>query len=146
MEKLIVHAQEVDTRNILGIRVISNIAVTISTKDTFLAGTDAHVFLSLGGLGDFPLITVGDDDFEKGDTRTYFLETNFTLASLRAEKIQLGHDSTGKLPGWFVSGVTIQVKFAGSNMLAVYKQWGEIGWLSLDVEPFTTIAELQEGM
>jgi len=146
MEKLIVHAQEVDTRNILGIRVISNIAVTISTKDTFLAGTDAHVFLSLGSLGDYPLITVGDDDFEKGDTGTYFLETNFTLASLRAEKIQLGHDSTGKLPGWFVSGVTIQVKFAGSNMLAVYKQWGEIGWLSLDVEPFTTIAELQKGM
>ena len=146
MEKLIVHAQEVDTRNILGIRVISNIAVTVSTKDTFMAGTDAHVFLSLGSLGDYPLITVGEDDFEKGDTRTYFLETNFTLASLRAENIELGHDSTGKLPGWFVSGVTIQVKFAGSNMLAVYKQWGEIGWLSLDVEPFTTIAELQKGM
>lgn len=146
MEKLKVRTQEVDTKNTLGIRVISNIAVTVSTKDTFLAGTDAHVFLSLGNLGDYPLITVGEDDFEKGDTRTYFLETNFTLASLRSEKIQLGHDSTGKLPGWFVSGVAIQLKFAGSNMLALYKQWGEIGWLSLDVEPFTTIAELQGGV
>jgi len=143
MDKLSVHAQEADTKNTLGIRVISNIAVTVSTKDGFLAGTDAHVFLSLGSLGDYPLMTVGEDDFEKGDTRTYFLEANFTLASLRAEKIQLGHDNTGKLPGWFVSGVTIQLQFASSNMLAVYKQWGEIGWLSLDVEPFTTMVELQ---
>ena len=147
MEKLKVHAQEIDTKSTLGIRVISNIAVTVSTKDTFLAGTGAHVFLRLGSLGDFPLITVGEHDFEKGDTRTYFLDTNFTLASLRAEKIEIGHDNTGKMPGWFVSGVTIQLKFAGSNMLALYKQWGEIGWLSVEVEPyFTTIAELQESV
>jgi hypothetical protein len=37
-------------------------------------------------------------------------------------------------------------RIAGSNMLALYKQWGEIGWLSKDVGPyFTTIAELQAG-
>ena len=64
MEKLRVHTQEVDTKNTLGIRVVSNIVVSVSTKDTFLAGTDAHVFLSLGKLGDYPLITVGEDDFE----------------------------------------------------------------------------------
>ena len=146
MEKLKVYAQETDTKNILGIRVISNIAVTVSTKDTFFAGTDAHVFLNLGSLGIFPLITVGEDDFEKGETRTYWIDTSFTLAALRSEIIELGHDNTGKLPGWFVSGVSIQVKFAGSNMLAMYKQWGEIGWLSEKAEPyFTTVAELQEG-
>ena len=147
MDKLSVHAQEADTKNTLGIRVISNIAVTVSTKDGFLAGTDAHVFLSLGSLGDYPLMTVGEDDFEKGDTRTYGLDTSFTLAALRSAKIELGHDNTGKLPGWFVSGVKIKVKFAGSNMLALYKEWGEIGWLSADVKPyFTTIAELQDGV
>lgn len=146
MGKLSVYAQEAETRNSLGLRVISNIAVTVSTNDTMLAGTDAHVFLLLGDLGSFPLITVGEDDFEKGDTCTYFLDTSFSLAALRAAKIELGHDNTGNLPGWFVSGVSIQVKFAGSNMLALYKQWGEIGWLSLDVGPYhTTVAELQEG-
>jgi len=147
MEKLSVYAQEAETKNSLGLRVVSNIAVTVATKDTMLAGTDAHVFLQLGDLGSFPLITVGEDDFEKGETRTYWLDTSFTLAALRSAKIELGHDNTGKLPGWFVSGVKIKVKFAGSNMLALYKQWGEIGWLSADVKPyFTTIAELQDGV
>jgi len=145
MEKLKVHTQEVDTKNTLGVRVISNIAVTVSTSEKFLAGTDAHVFLDLGSLGSFPLMTIGEDDFEKGETRTYWLDTAFTLAALRDAEINLAHDNTGKLPGWFVSGVSIQVKFAGSNMLVPYKQWGEIGWLSLDVEPRTTVAELQEG-
>ena len=145
MEKLKVHALEAETKSILGIRVISNIAVTVSTKDKFLAGTDAHVSLDLGSLGSFPLMTIGEDDFEKGETRKYWLDTGFTLAALRDAEINLAHDNTGKLPGWFVSGVSIQVKFAGSNMLVPYKQWGEVGWLSLDVEPRTTIAELQEG-
>ena len=146
MEKLQVYTPEVETRNSSGVRIISNIAVTVSTKDKFLAGTDAHVFLKVGSLGSFPLMTIGEDDFEKGETRSYWLDTSFTLAGLRSEKIELGHDNTGKLPGWFVSEVAIRIKFAGSNMLALYKQWGEIGWLSLDTGPyFTTIAELQAG-
>ena len=75
------------------------------------------------------------------------LDTNFSLFSLRSAKIEIGHDNTGKMPGWFVSDVKIQVQFAGSNMLAIYKEWGEIGWLSVDVAPYnTTVAELQEGM
>ena len=146
MQKLRVHAQEADSKEIVGTRVVSHIAVTVSTKDVLLAGTDAHVFLRLGSLGDYPLITVGEDDFERGETRIYLLETNFTLASLRSEKIEIGHDNTGNLPGWFVSGLAIHVRFTGSNMLALYKEWGEIGWLSLDVEPFTTIAELQDSV
>ena len=146
VEKLKVYAQEDETKNILGIRVIANLAVTVSTKDTVLAGTDAHVFLNLGSLGNYPLITIGEDDFEKGDTRTYWLDTNFTLAALLSERIELGHDNTGKMPGWNVSGVAIQIKLASSNMLSLYKKWGEIGWLSATKEPyFTTIAELQDG-
>jgi hypothetical protein len=60
VEKLKVHALEAETKSILGIRVISNIAVTVSTKDKFLAGTDAHVSLDLGSLGSFPLMTIGE--------------------------------------------------------------------------------------
>ncbi|MGA9411655.1 MAG: PLAT/LH2 domain-containing protein [Roseobacter sp.] len=146
MEKLTVYAQEDETKIILGIRVISNLAVTVSTKDTVLAGTDAHVFPNLGSLGTYPFVTIGQDDFEKGDTRTYWLDSNFTLAALLSERIELGHDNTGKMPGWNVSGVAIQIKLASSNMLSLYKKWGEIGWLSATKEPyFTTIAELQDG-
>lgn len=144
MEKLRVSTQEVDTRNILGIRVISNIVVTITTKNINFAGTDANVFLNLGSLGNYPLITLGEDDFEIGSTNSYILDTNFPLISLRSEVIEIGHDNTGKFPGWNVSDLKIEVKFAGSNMLALYKEWREIGWLSIDEPPYnTTIAELQ---
>ena len=145
MEKLRVHTHEVDTINELENNVISNLSITVSTKDTSMAGTDANVFLRLGSLGEYPLNTVGENDFEKGDTKTYSLDTNFSLAALRSEKIELGHDNHGTMPGWCVSAVTIQVKFKESNELTLYKQWGEIGWLSTDIEPyFTILAELQE--
>jgi len=147
MERLKLPAQEIETKNIVGIRVVSNLAVTISTSDVTWAGTGAHVFLDLGSLGRYPLITIGEDDFERGETKTYWLDTNFTLEALRSAKIELGHDNTGNLPGWNVSSVSIQVKFASSNMLAMYKKWGAIGWLSADQGPyFTTVAELQEGV
>ena len=52
MERLKVHTQELETKNILRIRVISNLAVTVSTKDVTWAGTGAHVFLNLGNLSE----------------------------------------------------------------------------------------------
>lgn len=147
MEKIQVTTNEVDTKNILGIRVIRSIIITITTKDTNFAGTDANVFLNLGSLGNYPLLTLGENDFEKGTTKSYLLDVNFPLISLRSEKIELGHDNTGNFPGWNVSDVSIQVKFPGSNRLELYKEWKEIGWLSEDVAPFnTTIAELQEAI
>jgi hypothetical protein len=35
-------------------------AVTVSTSEKILAGTDAHVVLDLGSLGSFPLMTIGE--------------------------------------------------------------------------------------
>lgn len=146
IETFKVYAQEGATKNFLGLRIVSSIQVTVSTKDVTFAGTDAHVYLNCGSIGTFYLNTIGEDDFEKGETRSYEFDTNCTLGELRSVKIELGHDNTGKLPGWCVSNVAIQLKFAGSESYVLYKDWGEIGWLAKDEAPYHTIVvELQEG-
>lgn len=145
MEKLKVYAQEEATKNLLGIRIVTGIVVTVATCAEPFAGTDAHVFLNCASLGNFFLKTIGEDDFERGETRSYAFDTNFTLNSLRFAGIELGHDNTGKGPGWCVANVAIQVRVNGSNQLFLYKQWGMIGWLDVTKAPYYTIvAELQK--
>lgn len=145
MEKFKVYAQEEATKSFLGLRLISSIQVTVSTKDVSFAGTDAHVYLNCGSIGNFSLNKIGEDDFERGKTRTYELDVNCTLGEFRSKKIELGHDNTGKFPGWCVSNVAIQTKFAGSNNYQLYKQWGEIGWLARDEAPYhITVVEIQK--
>ena len=147
MEKFKVYAQEEATKSYLGIRIVSSIQVTVTTADVPFAGTDAHVHLNCGSIGDFYMKKAGENDFEKGETGTYEFDTNCTLAALRSEKIELGHDNTGKLPGWRVANVAIQLKFAGAEDYILYKQWGAIGWLAKDEAPYnTTVVELQEGI
>ncbi len=147
MEKFKVYAQEETTKNFLGIRIVSSIQVTVSTADKPLAGTDAHVHLNCGSIGDFYMKKAGENDFQRAQTGIYEFETNCTLAALRSEQIELGHDNTGKLPGWCVSHVAIHVKFAGSGDSLLYKQWGEIGWLAEDEAPYNaTVVELQKGI
>ncbi len=147
MENFKVNAQEGTTKSFLGLRIVSSIQVTVSTADISLAGTDAHVHLNCGSIGDFHLGTIGEHDFQRGATRTYGFETNCTLGILRSVQITLGHDNTGKLPGWCVSDLAIHVKFAGSDDSHLYKQWSEIGWLAEDEPPYnTTVVELQEGL
>lgn len=145
MGKFKVYAQEEATKSFLGIRIVSSIQVTVTTSVVPLAGTDAHVHLNCGSTGEFFLKKSGERDFQTGETGTYTFDTNCTLGALRSEQIELGHDNTGKFPGWCVSNVAIQVKFAGSDSYLLYKQWGEIGWLAKDEAPYhTTTVELQE--
>ena len=147
MDKFKVYAQEEATKSFLGIRLVSSIQVTVATADKPFAGTDAHVHLNCGSLGDFYMKKAGANDFQKAQTGTYEFETNCTLAVLRSERIVLGHDNTGKLPGWCVSHVAIRLKFAGSDESLLYKQWGEIGWLAEDEPPYkATAVELQKGV
>ena len=147
MDKFKVYAQEETTKSYLGIRVVSSIQVTVSTSDVPFAGTDAHVHLNIGSIDDLYLKKADENDFKSGETGTYEFDINCTLGALRSEQIELGHDNTGKLPGWCVSNVAIQVKFTGSESYVLYKQWGEIGWLATGEAPYhTTVVELQEGL
>jgi len=147
MEKLKNYIAEMATTHLDENRIINQMEVTVATKNVPFAGTDARVFFNCGSLGNYFLNTAGEDDFEMGDIKTYLFETSFTLGDLRKTTIKLGHDNTGKNPGWCVSGFRLQIKLQDSDILFLYKLWEEIGWLANDKGPFyTTVAELQEGV
>ena len=144
MGKFKVITEEKATKHLTRESIITSIKITVSTSDVVFAGTDAKVSLSCGSLGVYHLNTSGEDDFEMGDTRSYTFETNFTLDEFRKVNLSLGHDNTGKSPGWCVSQVSIHISLQGSNLIYLYKHWDEIGWLALDKGPFyATGVELQ---
>jgi hypothetical protein len=121
------------------------IAVTITTGNVPKAGTDANVRLLIGAKR-FDLDYAGYNDFERGDTDTYYFKTNMTLGELRKSYIELSHDNTGSGPGWYVANVILQVQYPNSFYMALYKRWGNIGWLAKDEPPYyTTAVELQQG-
>jgi hypothetical protein len=69
-----------------------------------------------------------------------------TLGQLRKSYIELSHDNRGDKPGWYVANVVLQVQFPNTSFMALYKRWGNIGWLAKDERPyFTTTVELQYG-
>lgn len=147
MSKKVNYSKELKTtKKLSGTRRITGIALSITTSNKKRAGTDADVYFDCGTVGNFFPDTPGYNDFEKGDSDTYFFKTNFSLKELRQARIVLGHNNTGRKPGWHVANVVLQVKIKGSNLLRTYKRWGEIGWLAKDERPyFTTEAELQLG-
>jgi len=139
-----VFTQEMATKHLSGESIISSIRITASTSNVAFAGTDAKVSFTCGSLANYQLNTTGEDDFEMGDTRTYTFETNFTLDEFRMVNLELGHDNSGKSPGWCVSHVSIHITLHSSDLVYLYKHWDEIGWLAKDKGPFyATEVELQ---
>lgn len=144
MNGLKVYSQEEATKNLNDLRLVTGIIITVSTKAEAFAGTDAQAYFKCGKLGKFFLNTIGEDDFEIGDTKSYSFECQFTLGSLRIAPIELGHDNTGKEPSWNVEKVSVQIRVNGSNQLFLYKQWDGIGCLDNTKAPyFTSSVELQ---
>jgi hypothetical protein len=147
MEALKVYAAEMATTHLDETSIVTWMEVTVATKNVPFAGTDARVYVNFGALGKYYLNAAGEDDFEMGTIKTYTFETSFTLGELRKTTIELGHDNTGKNPGWCVGGFRLQIKLQDSDILYLYKLWEDIGWLSKDKAPFySVVAELQEGV
>ena len=145
MEELKVYTAEMATLHLDETSIINRMEVTVATKNVPFAGTDARVYVNFGTLGKYFLNAAGEDDFEMGTIKTYNFETSFTLGDLRKTIIELGHDNTGKNPGWCVGGFRLQIKLQDSDILYLYKLWENIGWLAIDKAPFFTIsAELQQ--
>jgi hypothetical protein len=147
MEKLKVYTAEMATSHLDETRIINQMEVTVATKKIPFAGTDARVYMDFGTLGKYLLNTAGEDDFEMGTIKTYTFETSFTLGDLRKTIIELGHDNSGKNPGWCVGGFRLQIKLQDSDILYLYKLWEDIGWLAKDKAPYyAVVAELQDGV
>ncbi|XP_041496830.1 lipoxygenase homology domain-containing protein 1 isoform X2 [Microtus oregoni] len=101
-------------------------SVTVKTGDKKNAGTDANVFITLFGTQDDNGITLlkssktNSDKFERDSIEIFTVET-LNLGDLW--KVRIGHDNTGKAPGWFVDWVEVDAPSLGKCMTFPCGRW-----------------------
>ncbi|XP_069323942.1 lipoxygenase homology domain-containing protein 1 [Eulemur rufifrons] len=101
-------------------------SVTIKTGDKKNAGTDANVFITLFGTQDDTGMTLlkssktNSDKFERDSIEIFTVET-LDLGDLW--KVRIGHDNTGKGPGWFVDWVEVDAPSLGKCMTFPCGRW-----------------------
>ncbi|KAJ8789660.1 hypothetical protein J1605_004897 [Eschrichtius robustus] len=101
-------------------------SVTIKTGDKKNAGTDANVFITLFGTQDDTGMTLlkssktNSDKFERDSIEIFTVET-LDLGDLW--KVRIGHDNTGKAPGWFVDWVEVDAPSLGRCMTFPCGRW-----------------------
>ncbi|XP_051019198.1 lipoxygenase homology domain-containing protein 1 isoform X2 [Acomys russatus] len=101
-------------------------SVTIKTGDKKNAGTDANVFITLFGTQDDNGMTLlkssktNSDKFERDSIEIFTVET-LDLGDLW--KVRIGHDNTGKAPGWFVDWVEVDAPSLGKCMTFPCGRW-----------------------
>ncbi|KAI5280037.1 Lipoxygenase-likey Domain-Containing Protein 1 [Manis pentadactyla] len=101
-------------------------SVTVKTGDKKNAGTDANVFITLFGTKDDTGMTLlkssktNSDKFERDSIEIFTVET-LDLGDLW--KVRIGHDNTGKAPGWFVDWVEVDAPSLGKCMTFPCGRW-----------------------
>ncbi|XP_004422559.1 PREDICTED: lipoxygenase homology domain-containing protein 1 isoform X1 [Ceratotherium simum simum] len=101
-------------------------SVTVKTGDKKNAGTDANVFITLFGTQDDTGMTLlkssktNSDKFERDSIEIFTVET-LDLGDLW--KVRIGHDNTGKAPGWFVDWVEVDAPSLGKCMTFPCGRW-----------------------
>ncbi|XP_004684062.1 PREDICTED: lipoxygenase homology domain-containing protein 1 [Condylura cristata] len=101
-------------------------SVTIKTGDKKNAGTDANVFITLFGTKDDTGMTLlkssktNSDKFERDSIEIFTVEA-LGLGDLW--KVRIGHDNTGKAPGWFVDWVEVDAPSLGKCMTFPCGRW-----------------------
>ncbi|XP_040840655.1 lipoxygenase homology domain-containing protein 1 isoform X3 [Ochotona curzoniae] len=101
-------------------------SVTVKTGDKKNAGTDANVFITLFGTQDDTGITLlkssktNSDKFERDSIEIFTVEA-LDLGDLW--KVRIGHDNTGKAPGWFVDWVEVDAPSLGKCMTFPCGRW-----------------------
>ncbi|XP_055478766.1 lipoxygenase homology domain-containing protein 1 isoform X3 [Psammomys obesus] len=101
-------------------------SVTVKTGDKKNAGTDANVFITLFGTQDDNGMTLlkssktNSDKFERDSIEIFTVET-LELGELW--KVRIGHDNTGKAPGWFVDWVEVDAPSLGKCMTFPCGRW-----------------------
>jgi PLAT/LH2 domain len=87
-------------------------------------GTDAHVEMAMHGTeGDaepMSLSTGSPTDFDAGNLAVFTFEAPH-LGSLK--RIRIGHDDTGRNPGWFLEWVVIRNETTGKAFYFPYHSW-----------------------
>ena len=105
-----------------------------------------HQNLQIAGK-DYLLDTPDYNDFESGDNDSYHHRiATITLGAFRKAQLRLWHDGDSHNDGWYVGTVTLQIQFENTSYMALYKRWGDVGWLATDEAPYyTREAILQDG-
>ncbi|XP_027791474.2 lipoxygenase homology domain-containing protein 1 isoform X3 [Marmota flaviventris] len=115
-------------------------SVTVKTGDKKNAGTDANVFITLFGTQDDTGTTLlkssktNSDKFERDSIEIFTVET-LDLGDLW--KVRIGHDNTGKAPGWFVDWVEVDAPSLGKCMTFPCGRW-----LAKDEDDGTIVRDL----
>ncbi|XP_036179562.1 lipoxygenase homology domain-containing protein 1 isoform X1 [Myotis myotis] len=93
--------------------------VTIKTGDKKNAGTDANVFITLFGTQDDTGMALlkssktNSNPFERDSIDVFTVEA-LDLGDLW--RVRIGHDNSGKAPGWFVEWVEVDAPSLGKSM------------------------------
>ncbi|KAM4841549.1 lipoxygenase homology domain-containing protein 1 isoform 1-T1 [Thomomys bottae] len=101
-------------------------SVTIKTGDKKNAGTDANVFITLFGTQDDTGMTLlkssktNSNKFERDSIEIFTVEA-LDLGDLW--RVRIGHDNTGKAPGWFVDWVEVDAPSLGKCMTFPCGRW-----------------------
>ncbi|KAM5305132.1 lipoxygenase homology domain-containing protein 1 isoform 3-T3 [Glossophaga mutica] len=101
-------------------------SVTVKTGDKKNAGTDANVFITLFGTEDNTGMSllksskVNSDKFERDSIDIFTVEA-LGLGDLW--KVRIGHDNTGKAPGWFLDWVEVDAPSLGKCMTFPCGRW-----------------------
>ena len=101
----------------------------IKTSDTWYAGTDASVFLSLTGLdASMREVEISDpddvNDWEQGETNRGIIETE-DLGELQTGSLR--HDQSGPAAGWSVDWVKVTAEETGREWTAPIGRFDEQG-------------------
>ena len=128
--RFVLGASEVHTRRFKDNIQLVAFSITITTPNIKYAGTNADVYIEVGGKSH--LMDKPGDDFERGDTDTYTYRLNMTLGELRDHQIRLYHNDKGRNSGWYCGRVEMKVQRVTSAYLYLYKEWSHVGWLATD--------------
>jgi murein DD-endopeptidase MepM/ murein hydrolase activator NlpD len=99
--------------------------VKVKTKDKWLAGTDAHVFVTLNGSsgssGETELIAYDRNPFERNQTDVFLLDLPNDLGNIASLRIR--HDNSGAGSGWYLDWIEVKQLKTGNVLRFPCDKW-----------------------
>lgn len=99
--------------------------ITVVTRDMRHAGTSANVFICLYDSNKKQTssgkIWLKDGKFERGKSDNFNITVPKLLSPL--SKLDIGHDNSGRAPGWLLDHVIVDCPSTGIKQMFVCNRW-----------------------
>ena len=99
--------------------------ISVVTSDMRHAGTDSNVFICLYGSSKKEScsgkIWLKDGKFERGKTDIFNVNVAILLSPV--SKLEVGHDNSGRAPGWFLDHVIVDCPSTGIKQVFLCNRW-----------------------